>query len=202
MNPNWDYQCVIDTDADSDDVWDCIYHVYEDAFISMYWNNYRCIRILVSQLLSSQLSRLGYLPASAEQLRLRKIESEMVDEICAGTPYRLRLSHVKSTQSNLDVVPLLDAYGMIWPLFIVGSALSGQACVVAPAGPAIVSDGPDTELAAGTQSMPLVAHTPIRQLLWIVGRLKYIAKMTGVQQAELFAQALLGQSNIKFNIHT
>lgn len=85
----WQYQEVDGFSATSDEVWRNNYHVYQDFAISMCWQTYRCTRILVNQMLVSNLGEIDPVLHLQRRLEAAFTRSQLLDDICKGTPWRL-----------------------------------------------------------------------------------------------------------------
>ncbi|KAL2818391.1 hypothetical protein BJX63DRAFT_73609 [Aspergillus granulosus] len=105
------------------------YHVYRDLWICHTWNQYRCARVIVCEIILSCLRRLSAAsPAMAMSkelqthcARIRNIVRELVGDICASAAYHLG---VEGSPAAAFAVPMNYCYvgGMLllWPLALAG----------------------------------------------------------------------------------
>ncbi|KAL4860628.1 hypothetical protein BDV12DRAFT_181301 [Aspergillus spectabilis] len=93
-------------------LYDNRYHLYHDLWVGHTWNQYRCSRIIVSEIILSCLRRLSSLsgaPSSKDLRRqcttLRKTSRDLALDICASVPYHfgfpVDLSAATSTTNTL-----------------------------------------------------------------------------------------------------
>ncbi|KAL4880985.1 hypothetical protein BJY04DRAFT_190555 [Aspergillus karnatakaensis] len=105
------------------------YHVYRDLWICHTWNQYRCSRIIASEIILSCLRRLSAASptmAMSKELqnhcaRIRNITRELASDICASAAYHLG---VEGSPAASFTVPTNYCYvgGMLllWPLTLAG----------------------------------------------------------------------------------
>ena len=75
-------------------VWSDTYHVYDSITASCMWNNYRCARILVQELILDTLStssegEVTFPQQHALEAQCRQTALHMVEDICASVPFSL-----------------------------------------------------------------------------------------------------------------
>ncbi|KAL3481986.1 hypothetical protein BJX99DRAFT_217924 [Aspergillus californicus] len=110
------------------------YHVYRDLWICHTWNQYRCSRIIVCEIILSCLRRLsaGASMAMSKELqshcaRIRNVTREMASDICASAAYHLG---VEGSPAASFTVPTNYCYvgGMLllWPLTLAGGTESND----------------------------------------------------------------------------
>lgn len=105
------------------------YHVYRDLWICHTWNQYRCARIIVCEIILSCLRRLSAASptmAMSKELqnhcaRIRNVTRELASDICASAAYHLG---VEGAPGSAFTVPTNYCYvgGMLllWPLTLAG----------------------------------------------------------------------------------
>ncbi|KAL3467490.1 hypothetical protein BJX64DRAFT_247846 [Aspergillus heterothallicus] len=105
------------------------YHVYRDLWICHTWNQYRCARIIVCEIILSCLRRLSAVSptmAMSKELqnhcaRIRNVTREVAGDICASAAYHLG---VEGSPAAAFTVPTNYCYvgGMLllWPLTLAG----------------------------------------------------------------------------------
>ncbi|GES62315.1 C6 finger domain protein [Aspergillus terreus] len=107
------------------------YHIYHDLWLAHSWNQYRCARIIVSEIILGCLRRLSFRsPAMAISgelqnhcTRLRSSTRELARDICATVPFHFGIGNVGTKPS--EYLPLNQAYlgGLLalWPLVLAGA---------------------------------------------------------------------------------
>jgi hypothetical protein len=158
----WLYEIVHETQP-SDEVYNGTYHIYKVSWMTHVWNSYRCVRILVNELLlghltprSKLLSPFSTQDFGVQRLYLRDSMTQLSSDICSSLPFYF--NHHKPHLRNSDTPPPPAAMGMycVWPLFLSGS------------------------MVGATSS----------QRRWVSGRLRHIGLVMGIQQATAFANRL------------
>ncbi|KAL4748115.1 hypothetical protein BDW72DRAFT_181164 [Aspergillus terricola var. indicus] len=105
------------------------YHVYRDLWICHTWNQYRCARIIVCEIILSCFRRLSASSptmAMSKELqshcaRIRNVTRELASDICASAAYHLGVEG--STASELTVPTNYCYVGgmlLLWPLTLAG----------------------------------------------------------------------------------
>lgn len=177
----WISQCppqfmytTINLNHRSDEVFSDHYHVYSSIWIAKIWNSYRCVRILVNELLVDQLNHLFERPKSSlpfEENTISTYENQIMvsnsmllqlaHDICASVPYCLGYDNAldpalreppKAASGNL----------LLWPLYT-----------------AAVTD----------MVSPMMRN-------WVAGRLMLIAEVIGIRQAAPLAMSLMATKDI------
>lgn len=172
--PQFIYSTVNLTER-SEEVFSDHYHVYTSIWIAKVWNGYRCVRILVNELLVDQLSHLLQRPTSSLPVR-NSGTSPMENQILASNSIILQLSHdicasvpyCLGYDNALDPVfrqPPKSASGniLLWPLY--SAAVTGMVS-------------------------PMMRD-------WVAGRLMLIAEVIGIKQAIPLAQSLMAEQDIE-----
>ncbi|RLL97115.1 hypothetical protein CFD26_106349 [Aspergillus turcosus] len=107
------------------------YHIYNDLWICHTWNQYRCARVMVSEIILSCLRRLFVKSAGARipselQSQFRKIRSlsrQLAAEVCASVPYHFGIGNTGEIHS--DSVPINESHTaglvLLWPLVVAGA---------------------------------------------------------------------------------
>jgi hypothetical protein len=171
--PQFIYSTVNLTER-SDEVFSDHYHVYASIWMAKIWNGYRCVRILINELLVDQLNHLlkrpksslpirsnGTSPLENQILASNSIILQLSHDICASVPYCLGYDNAldpalreppKSASGNL----------LLWPLY--SAAVTGMVS-------------------------PMMRD-------WVAGRLMLIAEVIGIKQAIPLAQSLIADQDI------
>ncbi|TEY53010.1 hypothetical protein BOTCAL_0252g00080 [Botryotinia calthae] len=137
----WEYT-IVQTDKDSDVVFDGYYHVYYDHWVAQIWNAIRELRILLNEtirevLLKDFTSPVPSLLGSeyAEQFQIcTEIVYHLQAEILASVPQHMGYVSRKSAHPHLwsdfekdglgtdfPTIRFSGGYFLIWPLFLVGN---------------------------------------------------------------------------------
>lgn len=107
------------------------YHIYHDLWLAHSWNQYRCARIIVSEIILGCLRRLSFkssaMAVSGELqshcTRLRSTTRELARDICASVPFHFGIGNVSTKPS--EYIPLNQSYLggllMLWPLVLAGA---------------------------------------------------------------------------------
>jgi hypothetical protein len=147
------------------------YYIYKDIFLGTVWNNWRCMRIMLHEMLVTHLLQLcEHLANSTEnhskelftsyrnQITIsRSIIDDMALGICASTPFFFNFH--KQDLHDIRVRPPAQSLGgsqLMWPLYTAG--------------------------VAGRVSKEMRC--------WIAGRLRCIADMMGIRHAAALAFAV------------
>lgn len=118
----WEY-AIIDTPDRTEGVYERSYHVYLDFWHATIWNNYRCVRILLNEMLLDKLDHLNistYTPVfrsvtlQTHRHRSCATVSRLVSDICASVPFHL-------THAYLQPAPAAAGFFLLWPLYVVGA---------------------------------------------------------------------------------
>ncbi|KAJ5102776.1 hypothetical protein N7532_003305 [Penicillium argentinense] len=100
------------------------YHIYNAFWISELYNQYRCMRILVSEIIFSHLQKLPSPTASCREHEHRALISHFSDEICHSIPFSLGACNSETPPEVRAVPPENYIAGLllIWPLYLAGAA--------------------------------------------------------------------------------
>lgn len=101
------------------------YHIYSELWLGHTWNQYRCSKIIVTQIIMSCLRRLsadsanGY---SSKDLEihcngLRATARQLAIDICASVPDHLGLVGEPATSNRSHIGGIV----LLWPLFLAGA---------------------------------------------------------------------------------
>lgn len=101
------------------------YHIYREFWLGHTWNQYRCARIIVTEIIMSCLRRLSTHSAggcSSEALDahcngLRETARQLAVDICASVPDHLGLVGELSTDKRSHIGGIV----LLWPLFLAGA---------------------------------------------------------------------------------
>jgi len=145
----------------SEDVFSDHYHVYSSLWTATIWNHYRCVRILINEVILDQLNHVFQHPEASillwdnpnvyenQALASNSMLLQLSHDICSSVPFFLGYhtgEAPKSVSGNL----------LLWPLY--SAAVTGM-----------VSD---------------------MMRIWVAGRLKMIADVLGIRQAAPLAYTL------------
>jgi hypothetical protein len=153
----------------SDEVFSDHYHVYSSICIAKVWNNYRCVRILVNELLvdklSHELERLKMSPCDqngdtrayeTQILASNSMLFQLAHDICASVPYCLGYDNALDPALR-DPPRTASGNLLLWPLY--SAAVTGMVS-------------------------PMMRD-------WVAGRLMLIAEIIGIKQAIPLAHSLM-----------
>ncbi|RAL62146.1 hypothetical protein DID88_002630 [Monilinia fructigena] len=144
----------------SDNIFSDYYHIYDSVWAATLWNHYRCIRILINEVVYVQLTNLKSTRPDFFVLELRdtffsdfQVEASMTTviqlshDMCASVPFML--GYKEGEEVTLSSAKAVSGNLLLWPLYT-------AACTP------VVSD--------------MVCH-------WVAGRLKIISDVMGIKQA-------------------
>ncbi|KAB8274354.1 hypothetical protein BDV30DRAFT_209297 [Aspergillus minisclerotigenes] len=110
------------------------YHVYNDLWTCHTFNQYRCARIIVSEIILTCLRQLSLnVPAAAISndllehcTRLRNTTRQLANDICASVPYHFSVGNIPT--GPFDSLPVNQSYVagllLLWPLVLAGATES------------------------------------------------------------------------------
>ncbi|KAH8434210.1 Zn(II)2Cys6 transcription factor [Aspergillus melleus] len=148
------------------------YHIYHDLWLCHTWNQYRCTRIIVSEIILGCLRRIAInskAAAVSSELqshcgRLRNTTRQLAMDICCSVPFHFGVGNVAT--KPLGSVPLGQSYigGLIllWPLILAGATES--------------------------------KHHPLRN--WVIDCLYVIGHSMGIDQALLLIDVLETETGV------
>ncbi|KAL6237340.1 hypothetical protein BDW75DRAFT_86717 [Aspergillus navahoensis] len=100
------------------------YHIYPDAVVSAWWNDYRFVRLLLLEVicwLADYLTRKEGIDARNEYrqtvAQCRMLSQQLTEDICASVPYNLGATEVSSYE-DWSSTRTGGVIRLIWPLFI------------------------------------------------------------------------------------
>ena len=152
----------------SEEVFSDHYHVYSSIWIATIWNHYRCVRILVNDLMIDQI---GYVLSHPEEfspsweslpfyqsqlLASQSTLQHLCHDICASVPFYLGYSANARDRASRPPPKAVSGNLLLWPLYTAAVAET-------------VSD-------------------VMRD--WVAGRLRVIADVIGIRQAAPLAYTL------------
>lgn len=158
----------------SDEVFSDHYHIYPSIWVAKIWNGYRCVRILVNELLVDQLNHLFQRPKTSlpvqdgntcayenQILASNSMLLQLAHDICASVPYCLGYDNALDPALR---EPPRAASGnlLLWPLY--SAAVTGMVS-------------------------PMMRD-------WVAGRLMLIGEVIGIKQAIALAQSLMSTQDI------
>ena len=159
---------TVTLDQRSEEVFSDHYHVYSSIWAATVWNHYRCVRILVNEVIIDQinhvLSHPEEFPSSCKNmpfyesqlLASKSMLQHLCHDICASVPFYLGYSVNPSVRASRPPPKAISGNLLLWPLY---SAVVTE----------MVSD-------------------VMRD--WVVGRLRIIADVMGIRQAAPLAYTL------------
>lgn len=157
----------------SDDVFSDHYHVYDSVWAASIWNHYRCVRILLNEIIYVQLAHLKNTQPELFLLEPRnhtfsdsQIEASITTviklshEICASVPFML--GYKEGQEVTLNSAKAVSGNLLLWPLYT-------AACTP------VVSD--------------MMCH-------WVAGRLRVISDVMGINQAAPLSHVLIKRKDL------
>ncbi|ESZ99553.1 hypothetical protein SBOR_0118 [Sclerotinia borealis F-4128] len=157
----------------SDDVFSDHYHVYDSVWAAALWNHYRCVRILVNEIIYVQLTHLKNTqpelvgletgnPAFSDSQLETSITTviQLSHDICASVPFML--GYTEGGEVTLNSAKAVSGNLLLWPLYT-------AACTP------IVSD--------------MMCH-------WVAGRLRVISDVMGIKQAAPLSHILIKRKEL------
>jgi hypothetical protein len=157
---------IISISEPSEEVFTDHYHIYRNLWIATVWNLYRCIRVLVNELLLVHLLHLSwkqtgfpdeqevFFSYDSEVTRAKSAMMTLIHDICASVPFYLGYHKGRSSPPTLPKA--VNGNLLIWPLYIAASMN-------------MVSDMVQT---------------------WAVTRLQMVGEILGIRQASVLASVL------------
>lgn len=118
-------------------IWGTAYHVYGSTAASSMWNNYRCARILIQELIISILTdintsteeAIGLPQQQSLETQCRQTTAQLVDDICASVPYCLGSEIETDLESAVPgsgpasfTLPGSGGLTLIWPLLVAANS--------------------------------------------------------------------------------
>lgn len=112
-----------------DDVFSDHYHVYSSLWTATVWNHYRCVRILVNELLLDQLSYVFQFPETSTLLwenfslwenqimASNSMLLQLSHDICASVPFFLGYSNSATTPGKRQPPKAVSGNLLLWPLY-------------------------------------------------------------------------------------
>jgi hypothetical protein len=137
------------------------YHVYSSIWAATFWNQYRCIRILVNELITDQISYVlehpEEFPSSWESIHFyecqlaasRSALLQLAQGICDSVPFYLGYNLNSNRHAFRPPPKSVSGNLLLWPLYT----------------------------AAVTGAIPETMR------IWVAGRLRMIADVMGIRQA-------------------
>ncbi|GFF46730.1 uncharacterized transcriptional regulatory protein YKL222C [Aspergillus udagawae] len=107
------------------------YHIYSDLWICHTWNQYRCARIIVSEIILSCLRRLfvksaGASPSELQShcFKIRSTTRQLATDICASVPYHFGVGSTGESQTGSVHINESHTAGLVllWPLVMAGAS--------------------------------------------------------------------------------
>ena len=159
---------TVTLDQRSEDVFSDHYHVYSSIWTATIWNHYRCVRILVNELIIDQINYILSHPEEfssgwesealyeSQLLASNSMLQHLCHDICASVPFYLGHSANARDRASRPPPKAVSGNLLLWPLYT--AAVTG-----------IVSD--------------LMCQ-------WVAGRLRMISEVVGIRQAAPLAYTL------------
>lgn len=105
------------------------YHIYRNFWVSNFWNQYRCVRIMNNHLILGCLQKLSA-DKSATSLcgdlqgqsrTIKDTSSRLAEDICASVPYNLGAGSMEPAQGwSPTSESFIGGYILLWPLCLAG----------------------------------------------------------------------------------
>lgn len=159
---------TITMNEESDEVFSDHYHAYSSIWTATIWNSYRCVRILVNELILNQISHILQHPEEfpstwdgssfyeSQILVSNSILQQLAHDICASVPFYLGYSANSKDRFSRPPPKAVSGNLLLWPLYT--AACTG-----------VVSD---------------------MMRVWVAGRLRFISDVMGIRQAAPLAYTL------------
>lgn len=157
----------------SDGVFSDHYHIYDSIWAAALWNHYRCVRILINEVVYVQLTHLRNTQPELFGLDLRnpifsdsqlEISTttiiQLSHDICASVPFML--GYAQGGEVTLNSAKAVSGNLLLWPLYT-------AACTP------LVSD--------------MMCH-------WVAGRLRAISDIMGIKQAAPLSHILTKRKDL------
>ncbi|TGO36881.1 hypothetical protein BHYA_0112g00200 [Botrytis hyacinthi] len=157
----------------SDGVFSDHYHIYDSIWAAALWNHYRCVRILINEVIYVQLTHLRNIQPELFDQELRnpifsdsqlEISTTAViqlsHDICASVPFML--GYMEGREVTLNSAKGVSGNLLLWPLYT-------AACTP------LVSD--------------MMSH-------WVAGRLRVISDIMGIKQAAPLSHILTKRKDL------
>ncbi|KAJ5673468.1 hypothetical protein N7507_002595 [Penicillium longicatenatum] len=111
-------------------LYDDQYHVYPNLWSCNSWNQYRCARIIVSEMILThirQMSDSASMRSLSEEFReqchsLRATIRRLAVDICRSVPYCLGVHHSKLDPTLPPPDSYLGGLVLLWPMYLAGTA--------------------------------------------------------------------------------
>lgn len=170
--PEYVYQ-TITLQERSDEVFSDHYHSYHNVYFAGIWNHYRCIRILINEIILTQLQHLRDSTAKpyiiGQDVRFSETQIfnsnatllQLCHDLCASVPYFLNFNPDYVSESSREMPKAVHGNLLLWPLYTAGCTK-------------MVSD---------------VMRT------WVGGRLQWISDVLGIRQAAPLAFTVLNKQD-------
>ncbi|EMR86404.1 putative c6 finger domain protein [Botrytis cinerea BcDW1] len=157
----------------SDRVFSDHYHIYDSIWAAALWNHYRCVRILINEVVYVQLTHLRNTQPELFPIDLRnpifsdsqlEISTttiiQLSHDICASVPFML--GYAQGGEVTLNSAKAVSGNLLLWPLYT-------AACT------SLVSD--------------MMCH-------WVAGRLRVISDIMGIKQAAPLSHILTKRKDL------
>ncbi|KAJ5204854.1 uncharacterized protein N7498_005733 [Penicillium cinerascens] len=104
------------------------YHVYQNLWVCSTWNQYRCARIIVSEIILShirQMSHSSSLRSLSDEIRLhckslRSTIQRLSLDICRSVPFHLGANQKDASPNFPPPESYIGGLMLLWPLFLAG----------------------------------------------------------------------------------
>lgn len=106
------------------------YHIYRNFWVSNFWNQYRCVRIMNNHLILGCLQKLSANTSATSvcgdlqghSRSIKDTSSRLAEDICASVPYNLGAGSMESTQGwSPTSESVIGGYVLLWPLALAGT---------------------------------------------------------------------------------
>ncbi|KAE8382006.1 Zn(II)2Cys6 transcription factor [Aspergillus bertholletiae] len=127
IDPRWKYTVVeVEKPAGENGTFHAIYgdhyHIYPNIAVSMIWNTYRFIRIIlhgiIAYVCAHHLPDSGKASNGQSERQSVAISQQLAEDICASVPYHLGMTGSSDGSPTLGIPFAGGVLRLMWPLFI------------------------------------------------------------------------------------
>ncbi|KAH8602676.1 hypothetical protein B0O99DRAFT_666308 [Bisporella sp. PMI_857] len=119
----WKFEKVKATGTE-ENLYSDVFHIYRDLWSARIWNHYRWARILVNDLILTQISKLGNSSTDLinQQIESLKITDVIARDICDSIASHFQRHHPRYAEARF-VPPLTGIFLLLSPLAVAGGAI-------------------------------------------------------------------------------
>ncbi|EGX89625.1 C6 zinc finger domain protein [Cordyceps militaris CM01] len=110
-------------------IWGCDYHEYESLEAAKMWNNYRCARIVLQELIIDTVKGRGFSTDahySSVATQCRQTLKQLLEDVCASVPFYFGLPHSSNGEDggNGSLIGGTGSSGLalMWPLLVAANS--------------------------------------------------------------------------------